>query len=349
MAEAEPEIRTRPDPTLADLLASGNILAVEDASRTALAIDPLDPEAWRALGLSLLDQGRAREAEASLRRAMAAAPTRPDGHVAYAAGQLRKGSSVRAVAALRRALALRLDDPAAHTSLAHALMPGDDHYAFLNRVHAWVRPRVYLEIGIRDGRSLALARPPTYAIGVDPHPSVRRPFVAETRVHALTSDDYFNLADTRSFHAARPVDLAFIDGLHSFEQSLRDFINVERVSHRNTLVLLHDCIPLDPVTSGRVARTQFYTGDVWKTVVVLREMRPDLAIHLVAVPPTGMAVVGNLDPMSTILDDRYHDLVTRFVDLDYWRGTARLRQQVTWIPNDSSAIKALITGSKGGD
>ena len=46
-------------------------------------------------------------------------------------------------------------------------------------------------------------------------------------------------------------ELVFIDGLHLFEQVLRDLINVERHSTTDTVVLLHDCLPLDEVTSGR--------------------------------------------------------------------------------------------------
>jgi Methyltransferase domain len=41
--------------------------------------------------------------------------------------------------------------------------------------------------------------------------------------------------------------MAFIDGLHHFEQVLRDFINVEKRATSEGLIVIHDCIPFDEV------------------------------------------------------------------------------------------------------
>jgi hypothetical protein len=43
----------------------------------------------------------------------------------------------------------------------------------------------------------------------------------------MTSDDYFATHDL-SKDLGGAVAFAFIDGLHSFEQALRDFSNIER-------------------------------------------------------------------------------------------------------------------------
>jgi hypothetical protein len=93
-----------------------------------------------------------------------------------------------------------------------------------------------------------------------------------------------------------PIELAFIDGLHRFEQVLRDFINVERHSTAGTVVLLHDCLPLDGETASREHTTDFYFGDVWKAALVLRRLRPALEMITVRTAPTGLCLGRGLDP-----------------------------------------------------
>jgi hypothetical protein len=66
------------------------------------------------------------------------------------------------------------------------------------------------------GRSLVRAGPGTLCVGIDPQPQVDREPVGTT-ISALTSDEFFLTCDLRAALGGRPVDLAFIDGLHSFE------------------------------------------------------------------------------------------------------------------------------------
>jgi hypothetical protein len=113
------------------------------------------------------------------------------------------------------------------------------------------------------------------------------------------------------------VDLAFIDGLHLFEQVLRDFINLERFCAPESVILMHDCLPRDRETSTRDRRTVFWTGDIWKIVPCLTRYRPDLLVHTLDVPPTGLAIVTNLDPQSRVLPDLYDKLCEEFIPLDY--------------------------------
>ena len=44
----------------------------------------------------------------------------------------------------------------------------------------------------------------------------------------MTSDDFFASHDLAQVLGGRPVDLAYIDGMHQFEFALRDFMNLER-------------------------------------------------------------------------------------------------------------------------
>jgi hypothetical protein len=108
------------------------------------------------------------------------------------------------------------------------------------------------------------ARPPTCAIGVDPAPRISAAFATETHIFTETSDEFFARGRLNGFLGDEPLELAFIDGLHTFVQSLLDFINLERVCGPSSVILLHDTYPLNEATQERVQRTTFWTGDVWR-------------------------------------------------------------------------------------
>src|SRR5687768_599794 len=59
----------------------------------------------------------------------------------------------------------------------------------LASIHDTRRPRQYLEIGVRHGRSLALARGP--AVGIDPAPDIAVELPQSTRIVTATSDEFF--------------------------------------------------------------------------------------------------------------------------------------------------------------
>ncbi len=189
--------------------------------------------------------------------------------------------------------------------LARATFPGDDYRTHLSFIHESLRPKTYLEIGICNGDTLALAQPPTQAIGIDPAPrpaSVRN-YTAPTTIHAMTSDDFFcNVADG-AIALDSSIDLAFIDGLHHFDQALRDFISVERHCHARSVILLHDTMPVAALPASRTRLTHHWCGDVWQIVPCLRKYRPDLTIITIPTYPSGLTIVMGLDPYSTVLND----------------------------------------------
>jgi hypothetical protein len=205
--------------------------------------------------------------------------------------------------------------------MARATLPGDDYLAWLARFHEELEPRTYVEIGVDAGRTLSLARPPTLAIGVDPALSGAPEFVAPTRLFSMESDAFFALPDVAERLGGAPIALAFIDGLHLFEQALRDFIHVERHGARNTVALFHDCLPLDRATSSRTRATGFWTGDVWKIVPILARYRPDLDVFVIPTYPTGLGVVTRLDPRSRVLEERFDEILDAYTPRP-WSGEA---------------------------
>jgi hypothetical protein len=219
----------------------------------------------------------------------------------------------------------------------------DDYLGLLRRIHEHLRPATYVEIGVHEGASLALAAPGTRSVGIDPEPSVRRPLPPNTTVLQQTSDAAFSGDVLSRLLGGRPIALAFIDGLHLFECALRDFIAVERRCTRSSTILVHDCYPRDEVTSARDRTTVFWSGDVWKLVLCLAELRPDLQVAVADVAPTGLAIVRRLDPASDVLCRHYDDLCARFVGLGYDTVSDDKPRHLHLVPGDWPTVCALLT------
>lgn len=216
------------------------------------------------------------------------------------------------------------------------------YYDLLAQIHEHLRPKLYVEIGVHEGHSLAFVQPGTRTIGVDPEPKVAEPPDGCTIVTA-TSDDFF--ADPRALAGER-IDLAFADGLHLWEQTLRDVANLERHSSPDGTILIHDCNPIDEITSARKRTTMIWSGDVWKTVVALRRYRPDLSVSTVDVEPTGLAIVTGLDPESTVLHDRYDKIVATIDELTYADIESGDRTQLLGlIPGEWALTEAILSSN----
>lgn len=199
-------------------------------------------------------------------------------------------------------------------------MPGADYYDWLQNFHTWLRPASYVEIGLGHGRSLALAGPDTKAVGIDPYQGFWEnlnyvcPHGPAT-LFPLTSDDFFDQNDLREVIGRETFDLGFIDGLHLFEQALKDFINLERYARRDSVILIHDCLPIAPIVAERDRCTGFWTGDVWRIIPCLKTFRPDLKIMTIPTKPSGLGVVTNMDAASTVLSDNYDDILRYYLSL----------------------------------
>jgi Methyltransferase domain len=247
-----------------------------------------------------------------------------------------------AIALCRRALAIDKDNFRAHTLWCTASLPGDGYMTILDRIHYHLQPLTYVEIGVETGRTLALAQPGTTSIGIDPQPRLAHPIPDLGRVFVETSDAFFAQHDLSSELGGRPVDLAFLDGMHRFDFALRDFVNIERYCTPQSTCLVHDCLPLDENTSGPNRRTRFWTGDVWKLILCLKKHRPDLEVHTVATAPTGLAIIRGLDPGSTVLRDRMDRIREEFEDLPYSVLHDDRNGKLNVVRNDWPTVRALL-------
>jgi hypothetical protein len=66
-------------------------------------------------------------------------------------GYLDKGSVDEALTCLKRSLSLEKNFMSAYNLMAKILMPGDDYISILSRLHQYLNPKSYVEIGVFEG------------------------------------------------------------------------------------------------------------------------------------------------------------------------------------------------------
>jgi hypothetical protein len=313
---------------LGPLGASDLVLLAAHALRVgsldyALALTELGDEQEAALVLTRAAAlfGLGRHAEA--RGLVAAVRRRHPEHLAalfYGAQMAaHAGDTAEAMELLLKTLTRFPDFPGAAGLLAGLRFPGPTYRDVLARLHELLKPQAYLEIGVETGATMAFAKGAERVIGVDPDGAkLRRDLLPpQAQVFQEESDAFFARTARADVLGSHRVELAFIDGMHLFEYALRDFVNVEAWCAPGSTVVLHDCVPLLPITASRVRRTKFWVGDVWKVVSILREWRPELRVKVIATAPSGLCVVRGLNPASRVLRERMDEIVERYRDMPY--------------------------------
>jgi len=161
------------------------------------------------------------------------------------------------------------------------------------------RASTYLEIGVLSGDTFLRIKT-RHKWGVDPHFEIepvkkwryyiKNPFNVFNEFFSMGSNAFFDKEEARL--SKYGVDVAFIDGLHTFPQSLKDVQNTLKYLNKNGIIVLHDCNPLSeaaalPAESIREVQkinppgfNGTWNGDVWKTIAYLRVTRKDLNIFV---------------------------------------------------------------------
>lgn len=160
----------------------------------------------------------------------------------------------------------------------------------LNALAAAVAARSYLEVGVSRGSTFTkvnVAR----KVAVDPV------FRFDTAAHAgpgvsyheTTSDAFFS----RLAAAHGTFDLIYLDGLHSFAQTFRDFCASLACAHEGTVWVIDDTNPTSLPSAQRTARAarwlrrlylggsggkdSSWMGDVYKVVFALHDFFPQFS------------------------------------------------------------------------
>ena len=111
----------------------------------------------------------------------------------------------------------------------------------------------YLEIGCDRNENFSKKKIKT-KVGVDP----LRGGTVRT-----TSDEFFK-SNTEKF------DIIFLDGLHTYNQTIKDINNSLKCINSNGVILIHDCLPTK-IWNQIVPRMYgHWNGDVWKAIVESR-------------------------------------------------------------------------------
>lgn len=286
--------------------------------------------------------GQPSQAVVDLTRAAALAPDNPHCLYELAAVSYMLGDNRAALEYCERLRRAAPESNAACLLQAQIQLSGEHYLPLLTRILDIVRPRTYVEIGVDQGYSIRLVRPPTLAIGIDPNPRLAEPPAGNHKIFAETSDAFFAGRDLHAELGGLPLDLAFIDGMHHFEFALRDFANLERYGTRDSIILIHDCYPLDRKTADRERHQVFWTGDIWRLIVLLKKYRPDLAICTIGAPHTGLGMVRNLDPGSRFLLEHHDRLYEEFLSLDYSYLDDDKAGKLNLFPNEWDKIRMLI-------
>lgn len=159
----------------------------------------------------------------------------------------------------------------------------------------------YLEIGVRRGRTFLPVRAKR-KIAVDPEfkISIKDRVVWNLKNPCNLRAEYFEVESDRFFVEQAPLldrhrpDVALVDGLHFFEQSLRDVLNVLALLNKGGVIVIHDCNPLAEPDATRAQSAEkavevnksypdwsgAWNGDVWKTIVYARRHLPGLSVFV---------------------------------------------------------------------
>jgi hypothetical protein len=158
----------------------------------------------------------------------------------------------------------------------------------------------YIEIGVRDGACIReITASQKYAI--DPFPVGAEKIASDgTELYQVTSDIFFSEV-TKSTFRGRSVHVALVDGLHEFEQTLRDILNLERLMVPAGVIFVHDCNP--PTRRHAEDVNGPWNGDVWKVAEYIRRCRKDLTFFTLDCD-WGLGVVTSVSPSPPTPDDR---------------------------------------------
>jgi hypothetical protein len=152
----------------------------------------------------------------------------------------------------------------------------------INKLAGKFKAKTYLEIGVARGHTF-------FRVNIDQKTAVDPNFkfnkseyeTDNTKFFEVVSDIFFADLDQNTKY-----DLIFIDGLHTFEQTFRDFTNSLVHGHEKTIWIIDDVLPSDVYSSLREPKEAFnfrkraggegaaWHGDVYKVIFAIHDFFP---------------------------------------------------------------------------
>jgi len=189
----------------------------------------------------------------------------------------------------------------------------------MNALLNFTEQRRYLEIGVEHG-STFLGVKAEYKVGIDPN------FKFDIAEHSdpatvflqMDSDSAFEVINQEDFS----YDLIFIDGLHTFEQTYRDFLNALEVLEPNGFIIIDDVWPNDRYSyipdlkvayelrarslNGAPLSDYSWHGDVFKVMATIHDFHQNIEYRTFS---------DNGNPQSVLWYSDYQKRETRFSNL----------------------------------
>ncbi len=135
------------------------------------------------------------------------------------------------------------------------------HYEIIQHLASWIKPVNYLEIGVRHGTVYNLVSQycnTCYLVDLN---FLDIEYTENTIKYEMSSDNFF-----MSIDPSINFDLIFIDGDHSKEQVLKDFINIKDRVVDDGFVILHDTYPCDE----RMELPE-YSNNAWESILYIKQ------------------------------------------------------------------------------
>ncbi len=158
--------------------------------------------------------------------------------------------------------------------------------------------QTYLEVGVFEGETFLPLDVP-FKIAVDPLFRFDSTLFTNDNAHfySETSDEFFAQfperaeSFTHKYHNSPfKFDVIYLDGLHTFEQTLRDFENSLPYSHEKTVWIIDDTVPSNCFAAMSCPETQdrykdyagmfadgAWQGDVFKAVFAIHDLYPEFS------------------------------------------------------------------------
>lgn len=205
----------------------------------------------------------------------------------------------------------------------------------LQKIIHRINAKTYLEIGVQTGVIISNIDAPV-KIGVDPNFLLSKKLKLMKLVGLLdfkaiekTSDAFFESDADRILKSG--IDVALIDGHHTYNQALKDAQNCLRYLKPSGVIVMHDCNPNNYACAYPIKDAESvddvikladagelpgwngsWSGDVWKAIVHLRIINQDLNIFTLDLDwGLGIITSGKGKPLSDIS-------VADLQKMDYW-------------------------------
>lgn len=163
-----------------------------------------------------------------------------------------------------------------------------DRIEIIKKIIKKIKAETYIEIGVEFGTVFSKIRIKR-KIAVDPKIKIswKKKLIDSLKLNDVKyfeeiSDKFFS--QHSDLFKKRKIDVAFVDGLHTYQQTLKDIENCLKFLNEKGIVIVHDCNPTNEFSAAsdreiaKKAGQKKWNGDVWKAILYLRSTRQDLEI-----------------------------------------------------------------------